>query len=84
MKETYSVKPPKHIEIGDPWYFKMFKGDELDRLTVRKYIEPFYDACRITLEETPCEEMPELMLLDMTVIPNMHTKYWDMDIPKAK
>jgi len=67
MKETYSVKPPKHIEIGDPWYFKMFKGDELDRLTVRKYIEPFYDACRITLEETPCEEMPELMLLDMTI-----------------
>lgn len=67
MKETYSVKPPKHIKIGDPWYFTQFKGDELTRLTVDKSIHPFYSACRVTLEETPCEEMPEINFLDMTI-----------------
>ena len=67
MKETYKVKLPKHIVIGDPSYFRDFSGSELERLTV-DYDGPknFTDA-RVTIESSPCEEMPELTLLDMTI-----------------
>ena len=34
MKELYKVKVPKHLKIGDPWYFKREEGSELERLTV--------------------------------------------------
>lgn len=67
MKETYKVKAPKHITIGDPWYFGKFTGAELERLTVDKDIPAHLTDARVVLEEYPCDEMPDLMLLDMTI-----------------
>ena len=57
MKETYKVKPPKHITIGDPWYFDKFTGDELKRLTVDEDIPPHLTEARVVLEEYLCDEM---------------------------
>ncbi len=37
MKEIYSVKLPKHIVFGDPWYFERYSGEELNRLIVDVY-----------------------------------------------
>lgn len=67
MKETYKVKPPEYVSMGDPWYFEQYTGDELERLTLQQAIHPFYNAARVTIEENPCEDMPELTLLDMTL-----------------
>ena len=67
MKETYKVKPPEYVSMGDPWYFEKYTGDELERLTLQQAIHPFYNAARVTIEENPCEDMPELTLLDMTL-----------------
>lgn len=36
MKEIYSVKLPKHIVFGDPWYFERYSGEELNRLLLFK------------------------------------------------
>lgn len=67
MKETYKVKVPKHIKVGDPWYFKQYSGSELERLTVDNDIPSHLTEARVTLEAEPCKEMPELTLLDMTL-----------------
>lgn len=67
MKETYKVKVPKHIKVGDPWYFKQYSGSELERLTVDNDIPSHLSEARVTLEAEPCEDMPELTLLDMTL-----------------
>lgn len=67
MKETYKVQVPKHIKIGDPWYFERHRGAELERLTVDEDIPAHFDQARVTLEEYPCDEYPDLMLLDMTI-----------------
>ena len=67
MKELYKVKVPKHLKIGDPWYFKREEGAELERLTVDEDIPAHFDQARVTLEEYPCDEYPDLMLLDMTL-----------------
>ena len=67
MKELYKVKVPKHLKIGDPWYFKREEGSELERLTVDEDIPAHFDQARVTLEEYPCDEYPDLMLLDMTL-----------------
>ena len=32
MKEIYSVKLPKHIVFGDPWYFERYSGEEIEKL----------------------------------------------------
>ena len=58
---------PKHLKIGDPWYFKREEGAELERLTVDEDIPAHFDQARVTLEEYPCDEYPDLMLLDMTL-----------------
>ena len=67
MKETYKVKLPKHIVIGDPNYFKEFTGSELERLTVDYDVSKNFTDARVTIESSPCEDMPELTLLDMTI-----------------
>lgn len=67
MKETYKVKTPKYISVGDPSYFENLNGDELNRLTLAMPIPPHCDAARVIIEEKPCEEMPEYSLLDMTI-----------------
>lgn len=67
MKETYKVKVPKHIKVGDPWYFEKYNGDKLKRLTVDEDIPSHLTEARVTLEAEPCEEMPQLTLLDMTL-----------------
>lgn len=33
-KERYKANSPKHLVIGDPWYFETKKGEELQRLIV--------------------------------------------------
>lgn len=67
MKETYKVKVPKHIKVGDPWYFQMYSGDKLERLTVDKDIPSHLTEARVTLEAEPCDDMPQITLLDMTL-----------------
>ena len=67
MKETYKVKLPKRIVIGDPNYFKEFTGSELERLTVDYDVSKNFTDARVTIESNPCEEMPEVTLLDMAV-----------------
>lgn len=67
MKETYKVKVPKHIKVGDPWYFKQYSGDKLERLTVDKDIPSQLTEARVTLEAVPCDDMPQITLLDMTL-----------------
>jgi len=52
MKEIYSVKLPKHIVFGDPWYFERYSGEELNRLIVDVYPHSQYQA-RVVLEEIP-------------------------------
>lgn len=32
--ETYKVKLPQQIQIGDPWYYEQFQGKKLDSLVV--------------------------------------------------
>ena len=67
MKETYSVKPPESIIIGDPWYFETCEGAKLEKLIVNKSILPFYTAARVVLEESPCEGIADTNSLDMTI-----------------
>lgn len=67
MKETYKVKAPKSIIIGDPWYFEQYSGDELDRLTVMESVPPWLNEARVTLEEKTCEEFPDLKILGMSI-----------------
>ena len=67
MKEIYKVKVPKHLKIGDPWYFKREEGAELERLTVDEDIPAYFDQARVTLEEYTSDEYPGLKLLDMTL-----------------
>lgn len=67
MKETYKVKAPKSIIIGDPWYFEQYSGDELDRLTVMETVPPWLNEARVTLEEKTCEEFPDLKFLGMSI-----------------
>lgn len=50
MKETYKVKAPKSIIIGDPWYFEQYSGDELDRLTVMESVPPWLRKATRTCE----------------------------------
>ena len=47
MKETYKVKLPKHIVIGDPNYFKEFTGSELERLTVDYDVSKNFTDARV-------------------------------------
>lgn len=67
MKETYKVKAPKSIIIGDPWYCEQYSGDELDRLTVMETVPPWLNEARVTIEEKPCEEIPGLKFLGMSI-----------------
>lgn len=67
MKETFKIKPPKRIAIGDPWYYERYQGKELDRLTVNFLRPNDFTAARVVLEESPIEDMPEYMSLDMTI-----------------
>ena len=67
MKETYKVKVPNHIKVGDPWYFKQYSGDKLERLTVDKDIPSHLSEARVILEAEPCDDMPQITFLDMTL-----------------
>lgn len=67
MKETFKIKPPKRIAIGDPWYYEMFEGKELERLTVDFLRLNHFTAARVVIEESPIEDMPEYKSLDMTI-----------------
>ena len=67
MKETYKVKLPKHITIGDPNYFEEFTGSELERLTVDYDTPKHFTDARVTLEAKPYDEFPSITLLDMTI-----------------
>lgn len=58
MKETYSVKLPKHIVFGDPWYFEEYNGEKLDSLVVDMNPPSRFQA-RVVLEEVPDEEYPD-------------------------
>ena len=66
MKEIYSVKLPKHIVFGDPWYFERYSGEELNRLIVDVYPHSQYQA-RVVLEEIPDEENPDFMLCSLSI-----------------
>lgn len=66
MKETYSVKCPKHIVWGDPWYFERYKGEELDKLVINIY-PPNRFIARLVLQEEPCEEFPDYLIRTMTL-----------------
>ncbi len=66
MKETYKVKTPNKIVIGDPWYFKMERS-EVERLTVN-FSPPTNFATRVILEEKPFEDYPEMMDRSITII----------------
>ncbi len=50
MKETYKVGVPKHIMVGDPWYFERKSGEELARLIVDICPSQKFRA-RVELEE---------------------------------
>lgn len=67
MKETYKVKLPKHIKIGDPSYFENFTDNELERLTVDFDTPKHFNDARVTIESEPSEEFPNLTLLNMTI-----------------
>lgn len=66
MKETYKVKTPDNIIIGDPWYFDMEKS-EVERLTVN-ISPPSHFQTRVIIEEKPFEEAPEMLDRSMTII----------------
>ena len=66
MKEIYSVKLPKHIVFGDPWYFERYSGEELNRLIVDVYPHSQYQA-RVVVEEIPDEENPDIMLCSLSI-----------------
>ena len=51
MKETFKIKPPKRIAIGDPWYYEMFEGKELERLTVDFLRLNHFTTARVYLHE---------------------------------
>ena len=67
MKETYRIKPPKHISIGDPWYYEKYKGADLQRLTVDFLVPRHLSSARVMIEETPFDDMPEVSNLNMTI-----------------
>ena len=67
MKETYRIKPPKHIGIGDPWYYEMYQGNELRNLTVDFLVPKHLTSARVMIEETPFDDMPEYKSLNMTI-----------------
>ena len=67
MKETYRVRPPKHINIGDPWYREKYQGSDLQRLTVDFLVPRHLSSARVMIEETPCDDMPEVSNLNMTI-----------------
>ena len=73
MKEIYSVKCPRKIVFGDPWYFERYEGEQLDKLTVN-LSPPQRFSARVVLEETPDEEMPELTFnhLSLYMAPEKH------------
>ena len=66
MKETYSVKLPKHIVFGDPWYFEEYNGEKLDSLVVDMNPPSRFQA-RVVLEEVPDEEYPDFMLRSLSL-----------------
>lgn len=66
MKETYTVKLPKHIVFGDPWYFEMYSGEKLNSLIVDMSPPSRFEA-KVVLEEFPDEEYPEIMLRSMSI-----------------
>ena len=47
MKETYKVKVPKHIKVGDPWYFEKYAGEKIKRLTVDEDIPSHLTEARV-------------------------------------
>lgn len=67
MKETYRIKPPKHIGIGDPWYYEIYQGNELKNLTIDFLVPRHLSSARVIIEEAPLEEMPEYNSLNMTI-----------------
>lgn len=60
MKETYKVKLPKHIAIGDPHYFERFTGSELERLTVDYNTPNHFTDARVTIESKGREDSNSL------------------------
>ena len=57
MKETYRIKPPKHIGIGDPWYYEMYQGNELKNLTIDFLVPRHLSSARVIIEESPLEDI---------------------------
>lgn len=66
MKETYSVKLPKQIIFGDPWYFERYSGEKLKSLIVNMNPPSRFEA-RVVLEEMQDEEYPEITLRSMSI-----------------
>ena len=67
MRETYRVKPPKRICIGDPWYYEKYQGSDLKKLTVDFLVPKHLSSARVLIEEEPFEDMPEISNLNMTI-----------------
>ncbi len=66
IKETYRVRTPKNIIIGDPWYFEKYEGEKLDKLIAN--INPRQGfLTMIVLEEKPLEDCPEITDRSMTI-----------------
>lgn len=67
MRETYRIKPPKHISIGDPWYYEKYQGEELRKLTVDFLVPKHLSSARVMIEETPIDDLPDVSNLNMTI-----------------
>ena len=66
MKETYRVARPDRIVWGDPWYMEKYSGKNLENLIV-DFQPPKRFEARVTLEQMPMEEYPDIMLNTMTI-----------------
>ena len=67
MKETYRIQPPKHISIGDSWYYEMYEGKDLSRVTFDFLVPKHLTSARVVIEEASFEDMPEYKSLNMTI-----------------
>lgn len=67
-KETYFVKCPRHVRVGDPMYFEEYEGRKLKSLVVDQKIPKGFSArVVITEEELDPELFPEETFQNLSI-----------------
>lgn len=54
-KESYQIKRPEHLVIGDPWYFETVDSQKLKSLVIDVIPQKEF-AAALTIEETEYDE----------------------------